>query len=196
MAGERARRGQPRTLFAVQRGRTRAPNERRLSGIHDGRWALAAAAPKHRTTTTSACVPSAAGAGPMALFHRFVHCTRPQLSRSFLTLPDLSSLSPFSGQDGNDSGTQVFRESKIFPYVALYPRGRGLALGLRRPSIAAILRNSCTSSSPTRRPTRVSSRSAPARVCWAGPRTAPTAPGGRRWTSSSPSASCPSRRAT
>lgn len=177
MAGERARRGQPRTLFAVQRGRTRAPNERRLSGIHDGRWALAAAAPKHRTTTTSACVPSAAGAGPMALFHRFVHCTRPQLSRSFLTLPDLSSLSPFSGQDGNDSGTQVFRESKVFPYVALYPRGRGLALGLRRPSIAATLRNSCTSSSLTRPRTHVSCHSALTRACSTSGHTRPTLTG-------------------
>ncbi|KAH9943152.1 dehydrase and lipid transport-domain-containing protein [Epithele typhae] len=52
----------------------------------------------------------------MALVRRLVHCTRPQLARSFITLPDLSSLSPFSGQDGNNQGSQVYHERKVFPY--------------------------------------------------------------------------------
>lgn len=41
----------------------------------------------------------------------------PSLSRLIFTLPDLSSLSPFSGQDGNGSSTQVYHERKIFPCV-------------------------------------------------------------------------------
>ncbi|KAI0751117.1 dehydrase and lipid transport-domain-containing protein [Daedaleopsis nitida] len=39
----------------------------------------------------------------------------PQVSRQLFTLPDLSSLSPFSGHDGNDQ--QVYHERKIFPYT-------------------------------------------------------------------------------
>ncbi|KAI0722624.1 dehydrase and lipid transport-domain-containing protein [Earliella scabrosa] len=56
----------------------------------------------------------------MALFlllPRLAPCARPPLSRQLFTLPDLSSLSPFSGQDGNDSGQQVYHERKIFPYT-------------------------------------------------------------------------------
>ncbi len=53
----------------------------------------------------------------MALLPRLAHCARPQLSRPLFTLPDLSSLSPFSGQDGNDQRPHVYHERKIFPYV-------------------------------------------------------------------------------
>ncbi|KAI0722330.1 dehydrase and lipid transport-domain-containing protein [Cerioporus squamosus] len=52
----------------------------------------------------------------MALLYRLAHHTRPQLSRNIFTLPDLSSLSPFSGQGGNDQDSQVYHERKIFPY--------------------------------------------------------------------------------
>ncbi|KAI0774598.1 dehydrase and lipid transport-domain-containing protein [Fomes fomentarius] len=53
----------------------------------------------------------------MALLPRLAHCARPQLSRPLFTLPDLSSLSPFSGQDGNDQRPHVYHERKIFPYT-------------------------------------------------------------------------------
>ncbi|TFK90869.1 hypothetical protein K466DRAFT_660489, partial [Polyporus arcularius HHB13444] len=52
----------------------------------------------------------------MALLCRLAHHTRPQLARNIFTLPDLSSFSPFSGQDGNDQGSQRYHERKIFPY--------------------------------------------------------------------------------
>ncbi|KAM5534777.1 hypothetical protein V8D89_011493 [Ganoderma adspersum] len=53
----------------------------------------------------------------MALLPRLVRCVNPSLSRPIFTLPDLSSLSPFSGQDGNGSSPQVYHERKIFPYT-------------------------------------------------------------------------------
>lgn len=53
----------------------------------------------------------------MALLPRLAHCTGHRLSRQFITLPDLSSLSPFSGNDGGDSQPQVYHERKIFPCV-------------------------------------------------------------------------------
>lgn len=53
----------------------------------------------------------------MALLPRLVRGVNPSLARPIFTLPDLSSLSPFSGQDGNGSGPQVYHERKIFPCV-------------------------------------------------------------------------------
>ncbi|OCH95917.1 hypothetical protein OBBRIDRAFT_744490 [Obba rivulosa] len=38
------------------------------------------------------------------------------LQRSFFTLPDLSSISPFSGPDGNSQDVQTYHERKILPY--------------------------------------------------------------------------------
>ncbi|RPD66834.1 hypothetical protein L226DRAFT_498489 [Lentinus tigrinus ALCF2SS1-7] len=52
----------------------------------------------------------------MALLYRLAHHTRPQLSRTIFTLPDLSSFSPFSGQNGSNQDPQVYHERKIFPY--------------------------------------------------------------------------------
>ena len=62
---------------------------------------------------------------------RLAHCARPRSARSFLTLPDLSSLSPFSGQDGGPADKQVYHERKIFPYVA---RTRTQTIRGRHPS--------------------------------------------------------------
>ncbi|KAI1796068.1 dehydrase and lipid transport-domain-containing protein [Ganoderma leucocontextum] len=53
----------------------------------------------------------------MALLPRLVHCVTPSLSRRIFALPDLSSLSPFSRQDGNGSAPQVYHERKILPYT-------------------------------------------------------------------------------
>ncbi|KAI0650410.1 dehydrase and lipid transport-domain-containing protein [Trametes meyenii] len=53
----------------------------------------------------------------MALLPRLLSCTGHRLSRQIFTLPDLSSLSPFSGQDGADPPPQTYHERKIFPYT-------------------------------------------------------------------------------
>ncbi|KAI9000701.1 dehydrase and lipid transport-domain-containing protein, partial [Trametes punicea] len=53
----------------------------------------------------------------MALLPRLARGASNHLSRQLFTLPDLSSLSPFSGKDGNDSPPQVYHERKIFPYT-------------------------------------------------------------------------------
>ncbi|KAL1940010.1 hypothetical protein VTO73DRAFT_9345 [Trametes versicolor] len=51
------------------------------------------------------------------LLPRLTHCAGHRLSRQLFTLPDLSSLSPFSGGDGGDPPPQVYHERKIFPYT-------------------------------------------------------------------------------
>ncbi|KAH9855017.1 dehydrase and lipid transport-domain-containing protein [Lenzites betulinus] len=53
----------------------------------------------------------------MALLPRLVHGTGHRLSRQLFSLPDLSSLSPFSGSTGGDGRHQVYHERKIFPYT-------------------------------------------------------------------------------
>ncbi|KAI0677222.1 dehydrase and lipid transport-domain-containing protein [Trametes maxima] len=53
----------------------------------------------------------------MALLPRLVGCAGHRLSRRIFTLPDLSSLSPFSGQGGGEQPPQMYHERKIFPYT-------------------------------------------------------------------------------
>lgn len=58
------------------------------------------------------------GSSAMALLlPRLTNCAGQRLSRQLFTLPDLSSLSPFSGGDGGDPPPQVYHERKIFPCV-------------------------------------------------------------------------------
>ncbi|TBU33006.1 dehydrase and lipid transport-domain-containing protein [Dichomitus squalens] len=53
----------------------------------------------------------------MALLPRLVHGATPFLTRRIFKLPDLSSLAPLAGHDGNGSRPQVYHERKIFPYT-------------------------------------------------------------------------------
>ncbi|KAI0658498.1 dehydrase and lipid transport-domain-containing protein [Cubamyces menziesii] len=54
---------------------------------------------------------------PIAILPRLACSTGQRFSRQLFTLPDLSSLSPFSGQNSNGSPPQVYHERKIFPYT-------------------------------------------------------------------------------
>ncbi|KAI0832757.1 dehydrase and lipid transport-domain-containing protein [Trametes gibbosa] len=53
----------------------------------------------------------------MALLPRLVHGTSHRWSRQLFSLPDLSSLSPFSSNGSGNNSHQVYHERKIFPYT-------------------------------------------------------------------------------
>ncbi|KAI0775910.1 dehydrase and lipid transport-domain-containing protein [Trametes elegans] len=78
----------------------------------------------------------------MVLLPRLARGTSHRLSREIFTLPDLSSLSPFAGQGGNEPPAHVYHERKIFPYsqkqlyelvadAASYPRFLPFCTGAR-----------------------------------------------------------------
>ncbi|PCH40914.1 hypothetical protein WOLCODRAFT_117922, partial [Wolfiporia cocos MD-104 SS10] len=50
------------------------------------------------------------------LAHFASRCCRSPVKRSLFTLPDLSSLSPFSESNGNNQQPQTYHERKILPY--------------------------------------------------------------------------------